>query len=67
MATYNYRLVFPTDGRAVKSQTARIISDRLYAVGDQIEHHGQLWTVSQAPLEEPDDGDTVDLMMWPAE
>lgn len=66
MTTYNYRLVFPTDGRAVNSQTARITSDRLYEVGDEISHSGQLWTVTQAPLEQPDDGDTADLMLWPA-
>jgi hypothetical protein len=64
-----YRLVFPPAHDAVysTSHTAEIDSgDVVYQVGDTISHDGKLWQVSQAPLDVPDLGEAVDLMVWPA-
>ena len=65
----NYRLVFPVpEGTQVESaQTAHITSDNFLSVGDEIEHGGTLWRVSQAPLDEPTHGETADIMVWPAD
>jgi hypothetical protein len=64
-----YRLVFPPrlDAAASTSHTAEIDSgDVVYKVGDTIRHDGKLWQVSQAPLDVPELGEAVDLMVWPA-
>ncbi len=64
-----YRLIFPTpaDSVVVNSETAEIESDELYEVGAELSYGGQLWRVSQAPLEPPQNGEAADLMLWPAE
>jgi hypothetical protein len=69
MATYYYRLIFPTeaDQAIEKTHTAEIASDRPYEVGDEIRHDGKLWRVSEAPVEQPENESTQDLMVWPAE
>jgi hypothetical protein len=61
----NYRLIFPTDGPADQAKTAVIASDRVYGVGDAIEHHGKTWYVSEAPSDQVDDGQQIDLLVWP--
>jgi hypothetical protein len=66
----SYRLIFPTpEGTAIENAETVIIdsSDVVYKVGDEIEHEGKLWRVSQAPVEDPALGETVDLMVWPAD
>jgi len=66
----SYRLVFPAPpGTPIEnSPTAHIESgDTIYEVGALIEHRGQKWRVSQAPLEDPRSGETLDLLVWPAE
>ncbi len=65
----SYRLVFPVpEGTQIESaRTAVIHSDKVYDVGDEIEHGGRLWRVSQAPLDDPMHGETADLMVWPAD
>jgi len=66
----SYRLVFPAppDTAIENSPTAHIESgDRIYEVGALIEHGGKKWRVSKAPVEDPRSGETVDLLVWPAE
>jgi hypothetical protein len=69
MATYYYRLIFPTDAdqSIENARTAEIASDHPYEVGDEIRHGGKLWRVSEAPVEQPRAESTADLMVWPAE
>jgi hypothetical protein len=64
-----YRLIFPTplDSALVNSETAEIESDEFYEVGAEISYGGKRWRVSQAPHEQPQNGETADLMVWPAE
>jgi hypothetical protein len=64
-----YRLIFPTppDRVFVDTETAEIESDEVYEVGSEIRYGGKLWRVSQAPLEQPRNGETADLMVWLAE
>jgi hypothetical protein len=65
----NYRLVFPVpEGTQLESaRTAVVQTDKILNVGDEIEHGGTLWRVSQAPLDEPIHGETADIMVWPAD
>jgi hypothetical protein len=66
----SYRLIFPTpEGTAIENtETVTIDSgDEIYEVGAEIEHDGKLWRVSQAPVEDPALGETVDLMVWPVD
>jgi hypothetical protein len=66
----SYRLIFPVpEGTPIeRAQSAHIESgDKFYEVGDEIEHGGKLWRVTQAPLDDPTLGETSDLMVWPAE
>ena len=42
-------------------------SERPYEVGETIEFGGELWQVSEAPLEAQSLGDYADLMVWPAD
>lgn len=65
---YEYRLVFPPEpgSGAQSSGTAVITSDRLLNTGDEVVHHGRHWKVSQAPLEEPEEGSVQDILVWPA-
>jgi hypothetical protein len=69
VATYYYRLIFPTeaDQTIENTRTAEIASDHPYEVGDEIEHGGKRWRVSEAPVEQPENESTADLMVWPAE
>ena len=69
MATYYYRLIFPNDAdqSIENSRTAEIASAHPYEVGDEIRSGGKLWRVSEAPVEQPEDGSTADLMVWPAD
>jgi hypothetical protein len=65
-----YRLLFPTAPGvpAVDTKTARLdTGDKLLEVGDLVEHGGRRWRVSQAPLEQPQSGETADVLVWPAE
>ena len=65
-----YRLIFPTPANEVieNTPTAHIDSgDEVYEVGALIEHRGKRWRVSRAPVEQPQSGETADLMVWPAE
>jgi hypothetical protein len=64
-----YRLVFParSDTAIENTHTSVIDSDHLYKVGDEIEHEGKRWRVSKAPTEDPEGGQMLDLMVWPAE
>ena len=64
-----YRLVFPApDHTAIENtHTAVIESDHVYKVGDEIEHEGKRWLVSKVPTEDPEGGQMLDLMVWPAE
>jgi hypothetical protein len=66
----SYRLIFPVpEGFAIENTpTAHIeTGDKVLAVGDEVEHGGKLWRVSQAPLDQPTLGETADLMVWPAD
>jgi len=65
----HYRLIFPTapDEPAAYAKTAIIESKEFIEVGARIEHGGKVWTVSQAPREQPQEGAVVDLRVWPAE
>jgi hypothetical protein len=65
----HYRLIFPTppDVSIEQAHTAHIESETFLEVGDEVEHHGKRWRVSQAPVEESDDETVRDLMVWPAE
>ena len=66
----SYRLIFPVpEGTPIEqAESAHIESgEKFYEVGDEIEHGGKRWRVTQAPLEEPTLGETSDLMVWPAE
>ena len=65
-----YRLVFPapSDLATENTPTAYVESgDEVYGVGAVIEHRGKRWRVTQAPLEQPESGETADLMVWPAD
>lgn len=65
-----YRLLFPTPPGvpAVDAKTARLdTGEKLLEVGDVVEHGGRRWRVSQAPLEQPQSGETADVLVWPAE
>jgi hypothetical protein len=68
MSRYQYRLIFPTpsDTAIENTHTARIESEQLYTVGDELEHDGKRWTVTKAPTEDPESGSPADLMVWPA-
>ena len=63
-----YRLVFPPPPGSSFGQapTAEIESEVAYAVGDTLQHDGQLWQVSQMPIEEPRFDEIVEIMVWPA-
>ena len=65
----SYRLIFPVpEGTPIEEErSAHIETEKRYKVGDQIEHGGRLWQVTKAPLEEPELGETADLMLWPVE
>ena len=64
-----YRLIFPTDpGAALEdAPTAEIESEVVYEAGALLTYGGRRWLVSQASLEQPDNGETADLMVWPAD
>jgi hypothetical protein len=65
-----YRLIFPPppDQSIESTHTSEIDSgDKIYAVGDEIEHEGKRWRVSKAPTEDPMPEQMLDLMVWPAE
>ena len=65
-----YRLIFPPplDQSIENTHTSEIDSgDQVYRVGDEIEHAGKRWRVSKAPLEDPEGGQMLDLMIWPAD
>jgi hypothetical protein len=65
----SYRLIFPVpEGTPIeRAETAHVESgDKVYKVGDEIEHGGKRWRVSKVPLEDSRLG-TGDLMVWPAE
>ena len=65
-----YRLIFPTpEGISIENaETTTIDSgDEIYGVGAEIEHDGKRWRVSQAPMEQPELGESVDLMVWPVD
>jgi hypothetical protein len=64
-----YRLVFPPSPGSSFEQapTAEVESDVVYKVGDTIELHGQVWQVSQVPLEDPRFDEIVEIMVWPAQ
>jgi len=65
-----YRLIFPNPPgvNLEHTPTARIdTGDAIYRVGDEIEYEGTRWRVSKAPREEPESGETADLMVWPAD
>lgn len=64
-----YRLIFPVPPNTAieNTHTSEIASDKIYKVGDEIEHEGKRWRVSKAPLEDPHGGQMLDLMVWPAE
>ncbi len=65
-----YRLIFPDPpGLPIEdTPTAEIDSgDKVYEVGSIIEHEGKRWRVSQAPVDLPELGAPVDLMVWPAD
>ena len=65
-----YRLIFPTplDLALENTPTAHVNSgDEIWEVGTVIEHDGKRWQVSKAPTEQPQSGETADLMVWPAE
>jgi len=65
----NYRLIFPVppDTPAANAKTAFIESKEFIEVGARIEHGGKVWSVTQAPREQPHEGAIADLMLWPAE
>ncbi|HWE80512.1 MAG TPA: hypothetical protein VG265_02590 [Gaiellaceae bacterium] len=66
----SYRLLFPRppDLAADETPTAHIdTGDKMLEVGDIVEHGGSRWEVTQAPLEQPDAGETADVMVWPAD
>jgi hypothetical protein len=66
----SYRLIFPTspDLALENTPTAYIdTGDRILEVGDIVDHGGSRWQVSEAPLEQPESGETADIMVWPAE
>ncbi len=65
-----YRLVFPShlNDPIEDAPTAVIDSgEEVYEPGTVIEHGGKNWRVSQAPVDLPELGATVDLMVWPAD
>lgn len=64
-----YRLIFPvaSDTAIENTHTSVIDSDHVYKVGEEIEHNGKRWRVSKAPTEDPEGGQMLDLMVWPAE
>jgi hypothetical protein len=65
-----YRLIFPVpdDLANENGPTAHFDSgERVFEVGDVLEHGGKRWSVSQAPLEQPESGEMADLMVWPAD
>jgi hypothetical protein len=72
----SYRLVFADPqhlgddfGGRQPNRTSDVIDsgDKVYAVGDLIEHDGRRWRVSQVPLIAPRFGAVADLLVWPAE
>jgi hypothetical protein len=66
----SYRLVFPVPEGvpAEDAESAHFDSgDRIYRVGDVIEFRGRRWTVTEIPVEDPTLGQTVDVMVWPAD
>jgi hypothetical protein len=65
----SYRLIFPTPrGLPIEeTPTARYESKEPCEVGAVIEHGGKRWTVTEAPLEQPEYGSVADLMVWPAD
>ena len=64
-----YRIVFPPDlGQdVVNSPTAEYESEESLRVGDVIELDGKRWQVSSAPIDDSLLGESVDLMVWPAD
>jgi hypothetical protein len=67
-----YRLIFEgpeglADHYGGELGSARIQSDRLYEVGDIVEHEGKRWVVTSAPLNQPALGAEADLRVWPAD
>lgn len=61
-----YRLIFPKPSDQKMAPSAIFHSDEVLEVGALVEHGGQRWTVTQAPLEAPEPGERVDIMVWPA-
>ena len=65
----SYRLIFPQpEGIQIEAtHTAHIeTGDKIYNVGDELEHGGKRWVVTKAPLDQPSHGESEDLMVWPA-
>ena len=65
-----YRLVFPSSPNDPIEDTPTAVIDSgevVYEPGAVIEHEGKKWRVSQAPIDLPELGATVDLMVWPAD
>jgi hypothetical protein len=65
-----YRLVFPSSPNDPIEDTPTAVIDsgeEVYEPGAVIEHEGKKWRVSQAPIDLPELGATVDLMVWPAD
>jgi hypothetical protein len=65
-----YRLIFPVAPNTAieNTHTSEIDSgDAIYKVGDEIQHEGKRWRVSKASTEDPEGGQMLDLMVWPAE
>jgi hypothetical protein len=65
----SYRLIFPTSPELAleNTPTAHFESDEQLEVGAVVEHDGKRWRVSQAPVEQPQSGETADVMVWPAD
>jgi hypothetical protein len=65
----HYRLIFPTAPGTpdAYAKTTIIESKEFIEVGEQIEHGGKAWTVTQRAAEQPQEGAVVDLRVWPAE
>ena len=65
-----YRLIFPPapDLPIESTPTAVIDSgEEVYEVGALVRCGGKMWRVTQAPVDLPELGATVDLMVWPAD